>query len=100
MGEEIPMPRVEGLLGGKRDRDISFKNPLDEGAAICSMKLLADAPKAVDHTTDPGVGHANHRQTGLDRAELGVGEMLPRPHGMLKPTIVGERYEQLCAEFG
>ena len=100
MGEEISMPRVEGLLGGKRDRDISFKNPLDEGAAICSMKLLPDTPKAVDEATDPCVGHANHRQAGLHRAELGVGEMLPRPHGMLKPSVVGERYEQLRSEFG
>lgn len=63
------------------------------------MKLLPDTPKAVDDTTDARIGYANHRQAGLDRAELCIRQVLSRPHGMLKPSVVSERYEELSSQF-
>src|SRR5690606_15916622 len=67
----------------ERQRDI-------ERADAVEFQRVHDPTERIDRRRDAVVGGAQHRQAGLDRAKLGLAQMLVRSGRVAEPRVVGD----------
>jgi hypothetical protein len=91
------MPDVERQLLLSRHFDFTGKHALSKRASRLVLKYLSDAAKLVDETGHARIGGTDHRPTRFYAAKDGVGQVLMRSSGALKPPVVRHIYEQVCA---
>src|SRR5437879_2034993 len=87
--------KCEIMFGG--DLYLAREHALSKGAARFIAKHLSDAAELVYKTSDSCVGCPNHRTTRFHTSKNCVRQMLMRPGGMQKPTIVCYIYQQIRA---